>query len=83
MNTKLSTTGRITILLGKQQAETGQRTSPRKLAQMAGVPKDFIYRLDAGQARHVDLDALAKLCAALNCQPQDILVWDSNHDEPI
>jgi len=83
MNAKLSTSGRITILLGKKQAETGQRTSPRKLAEMAGVPKDFIYRLDAGQARHVDLDALAKLCAALNCQPQDILVWDSKHDEPV
>jgi DNA-binding Xre family transcriptional regulator len=83
MNAKLSTSGRITVLLGKKQAETGQRTSPRKLAEMAGISKDFIYRLDAGQARHVDLDALAKLCAALNCQPQDILVWDSNHDEPI
>ena len=83
MNTKLSTTGRISVLLGKQQAETGARVSPRKLAEQAGVPKDFVYRLDAGQARHIDLDALAKLCAALKCQPQDILVWDSSYDEPI
>jgi DNA-binding Xre family transcriptional regulator len=83
MNAKLTTTGRITILLGKQQAETGQRISPRKLAEMAGVPKDFIYRLDAGQARHIDLDALAKLCAALRCQPQDLLIWDTNHAESV
>jgi DNA-binding Xre family transcriptional regulator len=83
MNAKLSTTGRITILLGKQQAETGQRISPRKLSERAGVPKDFIYRLDAGQARHIDLEALAKLCVALNCQPQDILVWERNHVEPV
>jgi DNA-binding Xre family transcriptional regulator len=83
MNAKLSTSGRITVLLGKKQAETGQRTSPRKLAEQAGVPKDFIYRLDAGQARHIDLEALAKLCAALNCQPQDILVWESQHVKPI
>lgn len=83
MNAKLSTAGRITILLGKQQAETGQRISPRKLADIAGVPKDFIYRLDSGTARHIDLDALAKLCAALNCQPQDLLVWDPNHVEPV
>jgi hypothetical protein len=69
MNTKLTTTGRITILLGKQQAETGQRISPRKLAEMAGVPKDFIYRLDAGTARHIDLDALAKLCAGFWLPP--------------
>ncbi len=83
MNTKLSTSGRITILLGKQQAETGERVSPRKLAERAGVPKDFVYRLDSGAARHVDLEALARLCAALNCQPQDILVWESERAESI
>jgi DNA-binding Xre family transcriptional regulator len=83
MSSKISTSGRITILLGKQQAKTGERISPRKLAEKAGVPKDLIYRLDAGMARHVDLDALARLCAALNCQPQDILVWESEHGKPI
>lgn len=83
MSENLSTTGRITILLGKQQAETGQRISPRKLAEIAGVPKDFIYRLDAGTARHIDLDALARLCVALHCQPQDLLVWESNHAESV
>lgn len=83
MDAKLSTTGRITILLGRQQAETGQRISPRKLAELADVPKDFIYRLDAGTARHIDLAALAKLCAALHCQPQDLLVWEPNHVESI
>lgn len=83
MNAKLSTYGRISILLGKQQAKTGQRISPRKLAERAGISKDFIYRLDSGQARHVDLDALAKLCAALHCQPQDILVWEPDYDEPV
>lgn len=83
MRSKISTSGRITILLGRQQAETGERMSPRKLAEKAGVPKDFIYRLDSGAARHVDLDALARLCAALNCQPQDILVWESEHGKPV
>ncbi len=75
MGSKISTNGRITILLGKQQAATGERMSPRRLAEKAGVPKDFVYRLDAGEARHVDLDALARLCLTLNCNLQDILVW--------
>jgi DNA-binding Xre family transcriptional regulator len=83
MGSKFSTSGRITILLGKQQAETGERISPRKLAEKAGVPKDFVYRLDSGMVRHVDIDALARLCAALNCQPQDILVWESEHAESV
>jgi DNA-binding Xre family transcriptional regulator len=76
MRSKLSTSGRITILLGKHQAATGERISPRKLAEKAGVPKDFVYRLDSGAARHIDLDALARLCVTLNCELQDILVWE-------
>lgn len=83
MRSKISTSGRITILLGKHQASTGERISPRKLAEKAGVPKDFVYRLDAGAARHVDLDALARLCAALNCDLNDILVWETQHGEPV
>ncbi len=77
---KLTTAGRITVLLGKQQAATGERLSLRGLALLADVPKDFIYRLDSGQARYVDLDALSRLCGVLNCEPQDILRWDMNHD---
>ena len=83
MCSKITTSGRITILLGKQQAETGERISPRKLAEIASVPKDFVYRLDAGAARHVDLEALARLCEALNCKLQDILVWEDGHDESL
>ena len=83
MCSKIDTTGRVSILLGKQQAATGERMSPRKLAKKAGVPKDFVYRLDAGTARHVDLDALARLCVALDCDLQDILVWEREHGESV
>ena len=65
-------------MLGKRQAITGERLSPRRLAQIAGVPKDLVYRLDAGEARYVDLKALARLCDALQCRADDILVWQSN-----
>jgi DNA-binding Xre family transcriptional regulator len=80
---RISTSGRIAILLGKQQAATGERLSPRRLAERAGVPKDFVYRLDTGQARHIDLEALARLCDALHCDLQDILVWKTDHGEPV
>jgi DNA-binding Xre family transcriptional regulator len=75
MTRYLTSLGRITILLGRQQANTGERWSLRRLAAEAGVPKDLIYRLDAGQARHIDLEALARLCVTLNCDLSDILVW--------
>ncbi len=80
---KITTSGRLTILLGKQQAATGERLSLRRLAQMANVPKDMVYRLDAGKARYIDLDALARLCEALQCRLDEMLVWDTNGNQPV
>jgi DNA-binding Xre family transcriptional regulator len=83
---KITTKGRITIMLGKHQLHTGQRLSPRRLAQIANVPKDLVYRLDAGIARYIDLQALGRLCDTLNCRIEELLVWDNggkkrdNHD---
>jgi DNA-binding Xre family transcriptional regulator len=77
---QIITSGRITVLLGRQQAATGARLSLRGLAALSDVPKDLVYRLDAGEARYIDLAALARLCQALNCEPQDILKWELDHD---
>ena len=79
----ITTSGRLTILLGKYQAATGERLTLRRLAQVADVPKDFVYRLDAGEARHIDLDALARLCQTLRCRLEDILVWDDHGRQPV
>jgi DNA-binding Xre family transcriptional regulator len=73
---EITTSGRITILLGRQQAATAERLSLRRLAQRAGVPKDFVYRLDSGRARYVDLEALVRLCETLDCDPHEILIWE-------
>jgi DNA-binding Xre family transcriptional regulator len=78
---ELTTKGRITKLLGKYQLTTGQRLTPRRLAHLAGVPKDLVYRLDAGQARYVELDALARLCQVLGCQVEEILIWNGTSDK--
>ena len=82
---KISTQGKITALLGRRQMSTGERWSLRRLAQAAQVPKDFVYRLDSGQARYVELEALARVCEVLQCNLKDILVWenDGNGDESI
>lgn len=76
---EIETKGRLTALLGRRQMKTGERVSLRRLADLAEVPKDLVYRLDAGEARYVELEALARLCQALDCQPEEILVW--NHDQ--
>ena len=75
---EIETRGRLTALLGRHQMTTGERISLRRLADLAEVPKDFVYRLDAGEARYVELDALARLCVTLDCRLEEILVW--NHD---
>jgi DNA-binding Xre family transcriptional regulator len=82
---KIITQGKITALLGRRQMSTGERWSLRRLAHAAQVPKDFVYRLDSGQVRYVELDALVRLCEVLQCNLEDILVWknDDNGDESI
>ena len=76
---EIETKGRLTALLGRRQMTTGERVSLRRLADLAEVPKDLVYRLDAGEARYVELEALARLCQVLDCRLEEILVW--NHDE--
>ena len=71
----IKTEGALTILLGKRQVATGERWSLRRLAQVADVPKDLVYRLDGGTAQYVELAALARLCDALLCRPEEILRW--------
>lgn len=83
MCSEIATAGRISILLGREQAKTGKRISVRKLAEIADVPKDFLYRLDAGTARHVDLQSLARLCDSLHCSVQDILVLQETDAESL
>ena len=77
----IETRGRLTALLGRYQMTTGERVSLRRLADLAGVPKDFVYRLDAGEARYVELDALVRLCEALDCQLEEILVWNNDRQD--
>jgi hypothetical protein len=45
MRSKISTSGRITVLLGKHQAATGERMSPRKLAGILGYRAEWLEAL--------------------------------------
>lgn len=70
-------------MLARRQLATGERLSPRRLAHLAGVPKDLVYRLDTGLARYVDLAALTRLCRALDCRVEDLLVWENRQEGPL
>ena len=45
-----------------------------ELADRAGIDQGRISRLECGEGQAIGLDALARLCEALNCQPGDLLV---------
>lgn len=46
-----------------------------RLARDAGLAYSTVYELYRGQAKRLDLETLARLCEALDCQPGDILEY--------
>lgn len=45
----------------------------RELSEKSGVRLPMISALCTGQAKHIPVDVLDKVCTALECQPGDIL----------
>ena len=80
---KISRNGHVIRATGPLTCDIGERLSLRRLAHIANVPKDFVYRLDAGEARYIDLDALTRLCETLHCRVEDILTCNADGREPV
>ena len=49
----------------------------RELAAEIGISEVNLSMLKTGRVKGVRFDTLAKICAALNCQPGDILSFES------
>ena len=47
----------------------------RELAERVGITEQNISLLKSGKVRGVRFDTLARICAALDCQPADILAY--------
>lgn len=62
------------IELHLKDLRRAQRITQAELAELADIDQGRISRLEAGQCRSIGLDALARLCDALHCQPADLLV---------
>ncbi|WP_418626771.1 helix-turn-helix domain-containing protein [Anaerosinus sp.] len=52
-----------------------KRIKITELATLAGISKTTVMALYHEKAKGVTFDVLAKLCAALNCQPADIMEY--------
>lgn len=47
----------------------------RELAEAVGITEQNISLLKSGKVRGVRFDTLARICAALHCQPGDLLEY--------
>lgn len=52
-----------------------RRLKMSELSEQAGIAKNTVLSLYHEKAKGITFDVLAKLCAALNCQPGDLLEY--------
>lgn len=52
-----------------------RKMSLTELSERVGITMANLSVLKTGKARAVRVDTLNKLCAALECQPGDLLEW--------
>lgn len=57
--------------------------SRTKLSQLALLQRKQLNKLINGEAARVDFDVLARLCAALECQIEDILEYNPPKKENV
>jgi len=72
---------RIVVNLDVMLAKRKMRS--KELAERIGITEQNVSLLKSGKVRGIRFDTLAKICAALNCQPGDLLEFDPDGaDEP-
>lgn len=66
----------IDVLLAKN------KMSVAEFAQAIGISPANVAVLKNGRAKAVRFSTLEAICNVLNCQPGDILRWESEEDRP-
>ncbi len=54
----------------------------RELAARIGITEQNVSLLKSGKVKGVRFETLEKICAALECQPGDILEYRANEETP-
>lgn len=49
-----------------------RKMKSRELAEIIGITEQNLSRLKSGKAKGVRFETLAKICAALDCQPGEL-----------
>lgn len=77
---ELKNYGRINIKL--KEILEAQCMSRNELATSIGCNFDVISRWYNNDVSRIDLDVLARACFVLNCNPDDLIQYEIQKDEP-
>jgi putative transcriptional regulator len=53
----------------------------KQVAEIIGVSETHLSLFRSGKVRGVRFSTLAKLCAVLQCQPGDLIAYESGNDD--
>ena len=70
--------GHIVLRLDRVMAD--RKMSLNELSKQVGVANVNLSKLKNGRVSAIRFSTLAAICAALNCQPGDILEYDPNEE---
>jgi putative transcriptional regulator len=69
----------IRFMLDRLMFEKNRMKVP-KLQKKCGVNKNTLYAIYNNTCTRVDLSVLNRICQALDCQPGDLMVYETDQD---
>jgi putative transcriptional regulator len=69
------------IVITIDRVLTARKLKAKQLAQIIGVSETHLSLFRSGKVRGVRFSTLAKLCAALDCQPGDLLGYEEGAED--
>jgi len=64
----------LEVQIRTQRLREERNFSQSELATRAGVRRDTVSALERGKSQGIQFETLARLCAALACEPGDLLI---------
>ncbi len=71
----------MTIIVNLDVMLARRKMRSKELAERIGITEQNVSLLKSGKVRGVRFDTLARICAALDCQPGDILEYRRDQGE--
>lgn len=69
------------IVITMDRVLASRKLKAKQLAETIGVSETHLSLFRSGKVRGVRFSTLAKLCAALDCQPGDLLAYEWGDEE--